>query len=71
MADSKPGTRGVRRLRSVLKLVDGGAESPQESRVRMLFMRHSDIRLTMQTYDDSTLYELDAAVKALDKLGLQ
>lgn len=41
------------------------------ARVRMLFMRHSDIRLTMQTYDDSTLYELDAAVKALDRLGLR
>jgi hypothetical protein len=39
MADSKPGARGVRQLRSVLKLVDGGAESPQESRVRILFMR--------------------------------
>lgn len=40
-------------------------------RVRMLFMRHSDIRLTMQTYDDSSLYELESAVKALDKLGLR
>lgn len=36
IADSRPGSRGVRRLRSVLDFVDGGAESPQESRVRML-----------------------------------
>lgn len=36
IANSWPGSRGVRRLRSVLDLVDGGAESPQESRVRML-----------------------------------
>ncbi len=38
LADTKPGIRGVRRLRSVLKLVDGGAESPQESRVRLLLV---------------------------------
>ena len=40
-------------------------------KVRMLFMRHSDIRLTMQTYDDSSLYELESAVKAMDRLGLR
>jgi len=39
-------------------------------RVRQLFMRHSDIRLTMQTYDDSSLYELESAVKAFENLGL-
>jgi hypothetical protein len=38
LADTKPGSRGIRRLRSVLKLVDGGAESPQESRVRLLLV---------------------------------
>jgi hypothetical protein len=38
LADAKPGSRGIRRLRSVLKLVDGGAESPQESRVRLLLV---------------------------------
>ncbi len=38
LADSKPGVRHVRRLRSTLKLVDGGAESPQESRVRLLLV---------------------------------
>jgi hypothetical protein len=30
LAVANPGTRGIRRLQSVLKLVDGGAESPQE-----------------------------------------
>lgn len=39
LADAKPGARGVRQLRSVLNLVDGGAESPQESRVRLLLVR--------------------------------
>ena len=38
LAADKPGSRGVRRLRSALKLVDGGAESPQESRVRLLLV---------------------------------
>jgi hypothetical protein len=38
LAVATPRARGVRRLRSVLKLVDGGAESPQESRVRLLLV---------------------------------
>jgi Protein of unknown function (DUF559) len=38
LAVASPGCRGIRRLRSVLKLVDGGAESPQESRVRLLLV---------------------------------
>jgi hypothetical protein len=38
LAAAKPGSRGVRRLRSALKLIDGGAESPQESRVRLLLL---------------------------------
>lgn len=38
IADAKPGVRGVRRLRSMLKFVDGGAESPPESRVRLLLV---------------------------------
>ncbi len=40
-------------------------------RLRMLFMRHSDIRLTMQTYDDSAMYEMEKVVKALEGLGLK
>jgi len=39
LAGAKPGARGVRRLRALLPLVDPGAESPQESRVRLLLVR--------------------------------
>jgi very-short-patch-repair endonuclease len=38
LADSRPGVRGVRRLRATLELTDGGAESPQETRVRLLLL---------------------------------
>jgi very-short-patch-repair endonuclease len=38
VADAHPGVRGVARLRSVLAHVDGGAESPQESRLRLLIV---------------------------------
>jgi very-short-patch-repair endonuclease len=38
LADAHSGTRGVARLRSALELVDGGAESPQESRLRLLII---------------------------------
>ena len=34
-----PGARGIRLLRKVLHFVDGGAESPQETRVRLLLIR--------------------------------
>jgi hypothetical protein len=36
VADAHPRQRGVRQLRKALALVDPGAESPQESRVRLL-----------------------------------
>jgi len=36
IADANPGARGIRRLRSTLALVDGGAESPQETRLRLM-----------------------------------
>lgn len=39
VASRHPGARGIRRLRQVLDLVDGGAESPQETRVRLLLVR--------------------------------
>ena len=39
-------------------------------RIRQLFMRHSDIRLTMATYDDESFLDLETAVKAMEKLGL-
>jgi very-short-patch-repair endonuclease len=38
LADRHRGTRGVKLLRGVLNLVDGGAESPQETRVRLLLV---------------------------------
>ena len=34
-----PGVRGVAQLRSTLELVDGGAESPQETRLRLILIR--------------------------------
>lgn len=34
-----PGARGIRRLRSTLQLVDAGAESPQETRLRLILVR--------------------------------
>lgn len=36
VADRWPGARGVRAWRALAELVDGGAESPRESRVRLL-----------------------------------
>lgn len=38
LADRHPGARGVRQLRAALELADGGAESPQETRVRLLLI---------------------------------
>lgn len=38
LADNYPGARGIRRLRTTLERVDGGAESPQETRVRLLLI---------------------------------
>ena len=39
VARRHPGVRGMRRLRQALDLVDGGAESPQETRLRLLLVR--------------------------------
>lgn len=38
IADEHPGARGIRQLRAALDLVDGGAESPQETKVRLLLV---------------------------------
>lgn len=38
LADRRAGARGASRLRSILELVDGGAESPQESRLRLILV---------------------------------
>lgn len=42
IASRYPGARGIRRLRAALDLVDAGAESPQESRLRLLLV-HSGV----------------------------
>ncbi len=39
-------------------------------RLRMLFMRHSDIRLTMQRYDDEAFQDLSQVAEAFSKLNL-
>jgi hypothetical protein len=39
VARSHPGARGIRRLRAALELVDAGAESPQETRLRLLLVQ--------------------------------
>ena len=38
LADQRRGARGVARLRATLDLVDGGAESPQETKLRLLIV---------------------------------
>jgi integrase len=40
------------------------------TRLRMLFMRHTDIRLTMQRYDDEAFQDLSQVVEAFARLGL-
>ncbi|OLP01444.1 hypothetical protein BVU76_15515 [Mycolicibacterium porcinum] len=39
IAERYPGARGIRRLRRALDLADAGAESPQETRLRLLLVR--------------------------------
>lgn len=39
LAGRHPGARGIRRLRAAIADVDGGAESPQETSVRLLLVR--------------------------------
>lgn len=39
LAAARTGVRGVSRLRRMLELVDGGAESPQETRLRLVLVR--------------------------------
>ena len=38
LVDRRGGTRGIRQLRQAIGLIDGGAESPQETRVRLLLI---------------------------------
>jgi hypothetical protein len=39
IASRYPGARGIRKLRIALRLANGGAESPQETRLRLLLVR--------------------------------
>ncbi|MBN3512636.1 DUF559 domain-containing protein [Mycolicibacterium septicum] len=39
IAERYPGARGIRRLRKALDLADAGAESPQETRLRLVLIR--------------------------------
>jgi very-short-patch-repair endonuclease len=48
IADRYPGARGVRGLRTALDLVDGGAESPQETRLRLVLVRSIEPRPVTQ-----------------------
>jgi integrase len=41
------------------------------TRIRQLFMRHGDVRLTLQTYDDADFSSLEEAVKAMERLKLR
>ncbi len=45
-----PGARGIRGLRTALDLADGGAESPQETRLRLLLVRSGFPRPVTQIY---------------------
>lgn len=56
-------------LRMTANVMLGQAGIP--ARVRQLFMRHSDIRLTMATYDDESFLDLESAVTAMEGLGLK
>ena len=56
-------------LRMTSNVMLGQAGIP--ARIRQLFMRHSDIRLTMSTYDDEAFLSLETAVKAMEGLGLK
>jgi hypothetical protein len=39
-------------------------------KLRQMYMRHSDIRLTTNVYDDDTLYEMEPIISALEALNL-
>jgi hypothetical protein len=48
VARRHPGARGVRRLHTVMDLVDAGAESPQETRLRLLLVQSGLLRPVTQ-----------------------
>ncbi len=50
IAHRYPGARHIRRLRGALKLVDGGAESPKETELRLLLVRDGLPQLVTQIH---------------------
>ncbi|WP_309231486.1 DUF559 domain-containing protein [Nocardia sp. SYP-A9097] len=60
LADRHPGLRGIVSLRSVLRVVDGGAASPQETRTRLLLLQSGlprpQTRIEVSTPDQATYY---------------
>lgn len=67
--DAKGRRADLHALRKSANMMLGLAGVPV--RVRQLFMRHSDIRLTMGVYDDAAMADMEEAVKALEKLDLR
>ncbi|MED5813732.1 hypothetical protein VST63_15335 [Mycolicibacterium sp. 050232] len=63
IAKSHPGVRGLRRLRVALPLVDGGAESLPETRLRLLFvdagLPHPTTQFTIYDHDGSYVRRID------------
>lgn len=41
------------------------------TRIRQLFMRHGEVRPTLQTDDDSDFADLEEAVRSLERCGLR
>ena len=64
--DASGAVAKFRSLRKTSNMLLAKAGVPPK--IRQLFMRHSDIRLTMQTYDDTPLDELAQAVEGFQKL---
>ncbi|BBX17920.1 hypothetical protein CRI77_22280 [Mycolicibacterium duvalii] len=63
LAERHKGRRGIRRARQTLDLVDGGAESPQETRIRLLVIKkgYPRPRTQIPVHDDygGLIAELD------------
>lgn len=65
MAARHPGARGLRQLESALDLIDRGAESPQESYLRLVLIRGGLPRPTTQV----PVYAEDGTVVAYLDMG--
>jgi integrase len=68
--DGKGGVAKFRSLRKSANVLLARAKVPLK--IRQLFMRHGDVRLTAHTYDDSTLEEMAGSVMpAFEQVGLR